>query len=166
MFLYFALLDETWSWIHPQQMHTASTDFYKDTVAQCIFYVLSEQNCGKPHMKVIHHIKDIKRWKIYQWELSHNFIIITSRICQTGLEVSEDWLAHTISAALLRKIGQMHILILSTLLLLFLLCSWVKCEVQRYTKMKLKKKRNCFSKHLGIWPGLFGDVNCESCWQA
>lgn len=60
---------------------------------------------------------------MYLWELSHNFIIQTSRICQTGLEVSEDRLAHKISAALLRKIGQMRILILSTLLLLFLFCS-------------------------------------------
>lgn len=42
---------------------SASAGFCEETVTQWICYVSPEQNCGKPHMKVIQHIKDIKKVK-------------------------------------------------------------------------------------------------------
>jgi len=41
----------------------ASAGFCKETVTQWIFYVSPEQSCGKHHMKVIQHIKDINKVK-------------------------------------------------------------------------------------------------------
>lgn len=41
----------------------ASAGYCKKTVTQWICYVSSEQSCGKHHMKVLQHIKDIKKVK-------------------------------------------------------------------------------------------------------
>jgi len=41
----------------------ASAGYCKETVTQWICYVSSEQSCGKHHMEVMQHIKDIKKVK-------------------------------------------------------------------------------------------------------